>query len=417
MKEFISELFFHFFIMMIIPLAFILLFRQGTTRKMNVLFFLIICVSLLVSMLFPVKITDGIKFDFKFIPIFIAFFYIGPISGLMAICALFVSSLFINISTVLQNLINYASITLIFFIVYKHFIRKNLLFKLFTGVVCYLFIFLTRTMYLFQSGQMDAFFYLVLFSIVSIITLSATIYLIEMNKLQLLMMEQLKKADKFNAINQLAASIAHEIRNPMTTIRGFLQLMKNESNLTSNQGMFISLSLEELDRTNEIINDFLSLARPTCQFNDSIPLSTIIIDIVDFMKPYAVMSNVKINVNLEDSLYVEGNVNECKQLLINLIKNGIEAMPDGGKLDVFAYKRNDNVILEIIDDGIGLSALQLEQIGQPYYSTKTKGTGLGLMISFDIIKRMKGKYEIQSIEKQGTSFKLSFPFKNITLEM
>lgn len=411
LKEFIAELLFHFFIMMIIPLVNIILSRQSRNNKINFTFFLTICLSLLISSLFPVRITDGLEFDLKFIPIFIAFYYIGPRWGLMAIGILLGITLFVDITKLIPNIINYFFMTILFFIVYKHYIRKRLLFKLLAGVIFYLFIFTTRTIYLMQTGAMGDFPHLVWFSIVSIITLSTTIYLIEMNKLQLLMMEQLKKADKLNAISQLAASIAHEIRNPMTTIRGFLQLMKNEKNITASQGMFISLSLEELDRTNQIINDFLSLARPISEFTETIPLSNIMLDISDFMKPYAVMSNVKMNIHLEDNLYIAGNVNECKQLFINLIKNGIEAMPDGGNLEINGYQRNDMAIIEIKDNGVGFSAIQLNQLGQPYYSTKTKGTGLGLMISFDIIKRLKGDYNIESIENKGTIFTITFPVK------
>ncbi|MEH7125890.1 HAMP domain-containing sensor histidine kinase [Bacillus sp. JJ1773] len=411
MKDFIAELLFHFFIMMIIPLVNIIFSRQCRNNKINFIFFLTICLSLLISSLFPVRITDGLEFDLKFIPIFIAFFYIGPRTGLMAIGILLGLTLFSDMTKFLTNLINYFFMTILFFIVYKHYIRKKLLFKLLTGIIFYLFIFITRTIYLMQTGAMGDFLHLISFSIVSIITISTIIYLIEMNKLQLLMMEQLKKADKLNAISQLAASIAHEIRNPMTTIRGFLQLMKNEQNITSNQGMFISLSLEELDRTNQIINDFLSLARPISEFTETIPLSNIMLDISDFMKPYAVMSNVKMNIQLEESLYIAGNVNEFKQLFINLIKNGIEAMPDGGNLDINVYQQNDIAFIEIKDNGVGFSTIQLEQLGQPYYSTKTKGTGLGLMISFDIIKRLKGEYEIESIENEGTIFTIHFPLK------
>lgn len=411
LKEFIAELLFHFFIMMIIPLVNIILSRQSRNNKINFIFFLTICLTLLISALFPVRITDGLEFDLKFIPIFIAFFYIGPRTGLMALGILFGLTLVFDVTKLLTNVINYFFMTILFFIVYKPYIRKKLVFKLLTGVIFYLFIFVTRAIYLMQTGAMEDFLHLISFSIVSIITLSTTIYLIEMNKLQLIMMEQLKKADKLNAISQLAASIAHEIRNPMTTIRGFLQLMKNEKNITANQGMFISLSLEELDRTNQIINDFLSLARPISEFTETIPLSNIMLDISDFMKPYAVMSNVKMNIQLEENLFMAGNVNECKQLFINLIKNGIEAMSDGGNLDINVYQQNDNAFIEIKDNGVGFSSNQLAQLGQPYYSTKTKGTGLGLMISFDIIKRLKGDYEIDSIENKGTIFKITFPLK------
>jgi len=144
-----------------------------------------------------------------------------------------------------------------------------------------------------------------------------------MNKLQITMLEQLQNADKLNAVSQLAASVAHEIRNPMTTIRGFLQIMKDENNLTSKQGMFISVSLDELDRTQKIIGDFLSLARPATHLCESIPLSDTLKDVAEFMQPYAVMSKVNLLTDIENNIIINGNINECKQLFINLIKNPV----------------------------------------------------------------------------------------------
>lgn len=104
-----------------------------------------------------------------------------------------------------------------------------------------------------------------------------------------------------------------------------------------------------------------------------------------------------------------GNRNELKQLLINIMKNGIESMPNGGILKVTAQNMSGNAIITIQDEGNGISKQQLKKLGQPYYSTKTKGTGLGLLICFDIIKRMNGEYKIKSTQRVGTTFEIVFP--------
>jgi two-component system sporulation sensor kinase B len=226
----------------------------------------------------------------------------------------------------------------------------------------------------------------------------------------------LKSADKLNAISQLAASVAHEIRNPMTTVRGFLQMLKDDQNLTSDQSTFISVSLEELDRTNHIINDFLSLARPDISVSGKVLLPATLFEVADFMRPYALMAKVEIKTKISDGIFINGNRNELKQLFINLIKNSIEAMPDGGILEVSAFEKGSTAYIQIKDEGIGLSQKQLSMLGQPYYSTKTKGTGLGLMISFDIIKRMKGEYIIDSLENDGTTFTIIFPLFKLSDE-
>lgn len=409
LKDFVADLFFHFFIMMMIPLVNIILSRFKTGVKTNTVFLLTILFSLILSMSFPVKISDGMAFDLKFIPIFISFFYIGPLAGGTAIGALIGINIFGEVKGLLGLIINYLIVIPLFGFVYQCYLRGNIKKKLFIGVSFYLLITCTRTIAFIQSGHANDFFYLFSFSIVSFLTLTIIIYLIEMNKLQITMLEQLQNADKLNAVSQLAASVAHEIRNPMTTIRGFLQIMKDENNLTSKQGMFISVSLDELDRTQKIIGDFLSLARPATHLCESIPLSDTLKDVAEFMQPYAVMSKVNLLTDIENNIIINGNINECKQLFINLIKNGIEAMPSGGNLELKAYRKNAHAFIYIIDNGIGIDPIQFKQLGQPYYSTKTKGTGLGLMICFDIIKRMNGEYKIVSKENEGTAFKIKFP--------
>ncbi|KOP82603.1 ATP-binding protein [Cytobacillus solani] len=409
MKDFVADLFFHFFIMMMIPLVNIILSRHKKGLKTYIVFLITIIFSLLLTMSFPVRVADGMAFDLKFIPIFISFFYMGPLSGGITIGALLGVNVFGEFKELLVLLINYLIIIPLFGFVYKNYQRGNPWKKLCIGVTFYILITGTRIIAFIQSGHSEDFLFLCSFSIVSLLTLAIIIYLIEMNKLQLAMLEQLQNADKLNAVSQLAASVAHEIRNPMTTIRGFLQIMKDENNLTSKQGMFISVSLEELDRTQKIIGDFLSLARPSSHFCESIPLTQTLLDVAEFMHPFAVMSNVILITNIEGNLVINGNTNECKQLLINLIKNGIEAMPSGGNLELHAYQEDGHAKINIKDEGIGISSHQIKQLGQPYYSTKTKGTGLGLMISFDIIKRMNGDYKIVSKESAGTTFHMKFP--------
>ncbi|MBU8878612.1 two-component sensor histidine kinase [Bacillus sp. FJAT-29790] len=409
MKVFVGELFFHFFIMMIIPLVNNILYKHKKGLQTNIAFLLTILVALFLTMSFPVRIVDGMEFDLKFIPVFIAFFYIGPLAGGVTIGVLLGISTFLEIGNPLVIFVNYLIMTALFWSVSKFYQRGKILHKLSVAILSYLLITGTRSIAFIQTGHANDIIHLLWFSLVSIVTLSTIVYLIETNKVQLLMMEQLQNADKMNAISQLAASVAHEIRNPMTSIRGFMQMMKDEVNLTANQKMFILVSLEELDRTHHIINDFLTLARPSRHETEAFSLSRVVSDVSDFMKPYAVMSNVNLTDDIENDLFIKGNLNESKQLFMNIVKNGIEAMPSGGNLRILAYQNSGFAIIEINDEGIGLSQAQLKQLGQPYYSTKTKGTGIGLMICFDIIKRLKGDYHIDSNEGIGTSFKMKFP--------
>lgn len=175
-----------------------------------------------------------------------------------------------------------------------------------------------------------------------------------------------------------AASVAHEIRNPMTTINGFLQMLKDEDNLTKDQHMYSSFNLPSLIERTILSMIFFSLSR-------------------HFMRPYSAYSNVEIIVHIDDNLTMIGNKSEFKQLIVNFLKNGIESMEQkGGKLHLISFLKDNMVKIQIKDEGCGLTHEQLKQLWQPYYSTKTIGMGLGLTISFDIIKRMNGKHEVYS---------------------
>lgn len=407
--DFIAELIFHFLIMMLIPFIHKISSHWSGRWKTFVPFLSVLIVALFLTMTFPVEITGSQFFDLKFIPIFVAFFYISSFAGFFTIFILISIKGFLSPEDIWFALINYTIISVLFYFAGKFYKDRTFGQKVSIAALFYLPITITRYVIFLQRDLKEEGVYLLLFSAVSIITLSMIIYLIEMNLLQEEIMQKVKNAEKINAISQLAASVAHEIRNPMTTVKGFLQMIKDEKNLTANQKSFIKISLEELDRTNHIISDFLSLARPDTAAARKVYLSELLLEVADFMRPYGLMSKVEIKTSIFEGIYIVGNPNEMKQLFINLLKNSIEAMPGGGILEVSAYKKNTTADIQIKDEGVGMSNETVQMLGQPYYSTKTKGTGLGLMISFDIISRLNGKYSIESTEGKGTTFTISLP--------
>ena len=413
MADFIKDLILHFFIMMLIPLTYILLSRQKKELNFQIIFESVLLITLYLTMFFPVYIGNGAEFDLKFIPIFISLIYGGPLLGFIAILALLIMELSVHGAQGFIMLINYTIIMLPLLLVRKWYLRTSMQKKMAVAFCCYLAITITRFIFLINIERNDLFVYLLLFSIVSFLSLGFTIYLIETNDRQLYMIQQLQNAEKLNSISQLAASVAHEIRNPMTTIRGFMQLLKDEENLTANQQLFVKISLEELNRTQAIIDDFLSLARPNKNECQLINISLLLKEAIEFMKPYGTISGVQISAKVTDDLYINGYQHEFKQLMINLMKNGIEAMPNGGELSVIACSDPKSHVVMIKDEGVGISETQLKQLGQPYYSTKTRGTGLGLLISYNIAKRMQGKIIIDSKVNVGTVFTLTFPKKSL----
>jgi two-component system sporulation sensor kinase B len=408
MIEFIEDLLLHFSIILVLGFMYNFLFTQRRNIYRNAVFLCSISISLILTMIFPVKIAHELMFDLKFIPFFICFFYIRPSISLVMILMMVMlyGIMGLNIFIIL---INYGIIFIILSLFKKSYLSGSLRSKLLIGFVVYFLITLTRLGALMNSNNIEQLPYALMFTFVSYIALATSIYIIEMTNFQNKTLYELQKAERYNAISQLAASVAHEIRNPMTTIKGFMQVLLSDNNLTKNQNSFISVSLTELERTQIIINNFLSLAKPNTKHNETIDVSHTLTEIIEFMQPYSHISNIEIESVIQEGLMIKGDKSEFKQLMINLIKNGIEAMPLGGEFSVNALEKNGFILIKIKDHGIGMNKKQIRRLGQPYYSTKDKGTGLGLMISYEIVRRMKGVIEVESQEDVGTTFKILFP--------
>jgi two-component system, sporulation sensor kinase B len=409
LNHFIEQLFLHLFMMLLIPLVHSFLKRDERSSKLEHLFLGTIIFSLFLTMICPVTLSYELSFDFKFVPIFIAFYYINRRIGISLVVLMLLFKWFTHDPMFYFLILNYTILSIGLILSHRMYQKGSVHQKIVIAFVFYLIISSTNFIWMYQIQQTSDWIYLITFTLSSFFILSTVIYLIEMNHFHYSMRLKLQTADKLNAISQLAASVAHEIRNPMTTIKGFMQILKDENNLTDSQKMYVSLSLEELNRTQHIIDDFLSLARPNKQENETILVSKTLYDVIEFLRPYSMIGGVNYHLNIKEDLQVIGDTNEFKQLMINLIKNAIEAMPEGGMLQISAHTSREETIIEIKDEGIGISNEQLSQLGQPYYSTKSKGTGLGLLISFDIVKRMGGKVNIESKINVGTTFTLSFP--------
>ncbi len=220
---------------------------------------------------------------------------------------------------------------------------------------------------------------------------------------------ELQRAEKMNAIGQLAASVAHEIRNPMTVVKGFLQIFLAKEHISEEERMYIKLMIEEMNRAETIINDYLSLAKPGIEQTEKIDGEDLIMKVIDLMHSYALMSK---SITFErdiQQVFIRANSSELKQVLINILKNGIESMLHGGILSVYLYKKDEYGVFEIKDTGIGMTQEELSRLGTAFYSLKEKGTGMGLMVSYQMIEQMKGKIEVESEIGKGTTFKVYIP--------
>lgn len=221
--------------------------------------------------------------------------------------------------------------------------------------------------------------------------------------------ELLIKTEKLSIAGELAAGIAHEIRNPVTAIKGFLQLMEH-GNMTNHE-IYFEIMEAEIERIELILSELLMLSKPQVVQYESTNISMLIRDIVILLEAQAIMNNVQIELDFDsDEIILKCEKNQIKQVAINFIKNAIESMPQGGKLVVQLRKQEDTeLLIRFMDEGCGIPDYVLSRLGQPFYTTKEKGTGLGFMVSKRIIENHYGTVSVYSEENIGTTIEVLLP--------
>ncbi|WP_438434660.1 ATP-binding protein [Gorillibacterium sp. sgz500922] len=219
--------------------------------------------------------------------------------------------------------------------------------------------------------------------------------------------ELLRKSEMLSAIGQLAAGVAHEIRNPLTALKGFTKLL--ERSMTNKA--YTMIMMGELERIETIINEFLVLAKPQVWSFQKKQVDEILQDVLMLLEPEAHMGNVQFVTRFAPGLHPVSCVeNQLKQVFLNILKNSLEAVPVGGMIHVETGSEPDGDIwVRIADNGCGIPEEKLARLGEPFYSTKEKGTGLGLMVSFKIIENHRGTYSVKSEPGNGTVVEIRLP--------
>jgi signal transduction histidine kinase len=217
----------------------------------------------------------------------------------------------------------------------------------------------------------------------------------------------MQRTEKMKIISDLAASVAHEVRNPLQVTRGFLQLLAGRTDAQSKP--YFDLATNELDRASDIITDFLTFAKPDLENIIVLDMSEEMKKIEAMMTPLAAMYGGVLLFKSQERLYFRGNSSKLKQALINIIKNSIEAIGSDGWIKITAETEGEEVVVRIADNGDGMEEEEVAKLGIPYFSTKTKGTGLGLMVTFRIIEAMRGTIVFHSVKTKGTEVIIRFP--------
>jgi two-component system sporulation sensor kinase A len=219
--------------------------------------------------------------------------------------------------------------------------------------------------------------------------------------------ELLRKSEKLSVVGELAAAVAHEIRNPLTALKGFIKLLQR--GMDSKQDYFKIID-DELARIEMISSEMLVLSKPHVTRNVELSLKKIFNHVNILLNSEANMKCIEIITDFEEGLPpIVGEETQLKQVFVNLLKNAIEAMPGGGSILVTMKRISGHIRVEIIDEGCGIPENMLEKLGEPFYSTKEKGTGLGLLVTHRIIDAHQGRMEISSKINAGTTISVYFP--------
>lgn len=226
--------------------------------------------------------------------------------------------------------------------------------------------------------------------------------------------EEVRRKEKLAAIGGLAAGVAHEIRNPLSSIKGIASYYKSKFEDGSEDKEMAGVMIEEVDRLSRVISELLEFARPAKLKLKLSDMNELLMHSVKLVQQEATVKNVKIQLNLtSDSANVNADPDRLTQCVLNLYLNALQAMEKGGQLTIASSVRDDDTFgIDIKDNGSGISADDLSKIFDPYFTTKPKGTGLGLAIVHKIIEAHQGQVKVRSAIGQGTVFSIALPLKN-----
>lgn len=374
-------------------------------------------ISLVLCMTFPISVNGGMIHDLRAIPIFIAFLYGGYLPGIAVSLIMLVYRYFLGggdgFYMALLAFVMYIILPVLLVHRWNAFSRqKKILIFMAMGVVrevaaCIATFLVTY----YETGLLSVVAVRLqshsLRGIISILVTGVVIMLIEYVRENSYIRNQIYKTEKLNLISELAASVAHEVRNPITVVRGFVQLFREGSNSRNQE--YIRLILTELDRAEFIISDYLNLAKTHSEVIETFDVGKKLEEVVVFMSAYALMRGVEIKLEMKERLFINADPIKIKQVFMNIIKNGIEAMASGGSINVKAALVNQHAVISICDTGEGMSKAQLEQLGKPFFSTKETGTGLGMLVTYGIVQSLGGKIEVESERGKGTTVTVHLP--------
>jgi two-component system, sporulation sensor kinase B len=377
----------------------------------QVIYALVGTLAAVLCMFYPIEVLGDTNFDFRMVILLVLTLYRGKWVGLFCFFIVTIMRIIIGGEFVVPGVVINIIAYLLGIGFRKPFLEARQKAPIsFVIFICFTVLSLI-TLELFVPFLTSS-FYIIYFSLFfpTMIGLIFTMEkLMEINQ----QIEDTLYVEHLKTVSHMAAAFAHEIRNPLTTVRGFIQFL-----MTNNQHhllpQYSDLILEELNRTNEIISDYLSLSKPGKDGRETFVVETTLKAMVELIKPTAQMKNITIDLDLPNEHLVHVEKKFLKQALLNILKNAVEAIENKGTTDGKITVKSmslpiQKVAIIIEDNGIGLTKEEVKKIGLPYYTTKSKGTGLGTLIIHKLIQDMGGTVHYYSQKNQWTRVEIVLP--------
>ncbi|MFB5283991.1 ATP-binding protein [Peribacillus sp. Hz7] len=368
--------------------------------------------SLILCMMFPVDTGPYYVWDLRWVPFILGWLYGGYKLGIPLLFLMLFIRFWLNGDNGFYiACITFFSFSIVLFFISKYFFQFSVKYKV---IISTSLTFIGLLLSLLVSEQLfdinrEANLWVQYISI-EIIAMVFTNLLWEVIQANFHILQKLVKAEKLQMVSHLAASISHEVRNPLTASRGFIQMLSEETS-DQKRKQYTEIALQELDRATEVINDYLTFAKPALEKEEKINVAEEIQHAINVITPLANMNSIQIKLSLlDDGQYVvKGERKKFQQCLINMLKNGIESMGINGKLHIIQTNTQHTIQIDIQDEGTGMTQEQINRLGEPYFTTKEKGTGLGMMVSYSIINQMNGQITVVSEQGIGTCFSIKLP--------
>ncbi|MEH7437347.1 ATP-binding protein [Neobacillus drentensis] len=402
------------FLFILLPVVIFLIFFENRPNSFNkIILIFLSTVTMVLCMTIPIKLKVGFNVDLRYIPIIVVALFGGYKKVFPLYVVLNVYRYYLGGDGILQSFLYSTGVFILLPAFSQRFKQLSSKRRISTAA---LVSFLNVGVYLislsFYFNPLNREFWTLTFYTLTTYTgmMIIIMVLIEQIVTNSKNRERFLQSERLNVVSELSASVSHEIRNPLTVTSGFLQLLSESKTISHEERRYVELSLQELNRAERIVSNYLSLAKPQSENMVYSDFKEEAEYIKDLIIPYATMHQVEVQFCFNNTLKKRYDKNQIQQCLINLLKNGIEAMKDkGGTLIIDIFEQKQNIVFKISDTGIGMTKEEILRLGKPYYSTKEEGTGLGMLMVYSTVNKVKGKIEVESEKGRGTTFLITIP--------